>query len=153
MRNDEHARARHLIDCEAVEGLEHEDREWLDRHLKSCASCGAAARATERAIGSVRLTSVTLPLDLAARTQYRVGLRAQEALPRRQTWALWFSVVLSWILGVASAPLVWRGFEWAGRYAGVPPLWLKLVFGLWWALPAGLAAAIWAIENRKIEER
>jgi len=153
MRNDDHARARHLIDCEAVEGLERDDREWLDRHLESCDACSAAALATERAIARLRLAPVTLPLDLAARTQYRVGLRAQEALPRRQTWALWVSVVLSWILGIVSAPLVWRGFEWAGRYAGVPSVWLKLVFGLWWALPAGLAAAIWAMENRKIEEQ
>jgi anti-sigma factor RsiW len=153
MPDNDHSRARHLIDCARVEGIDAAEHEWLDRHLEACATCAARARATDSAIRGVRLNSVTLPVDLAARTQYRVSLRARELPHRQHTLALWIALVLSWILGIASAPLVWRGFEWAGGLIGLPSVWLKLGFGLWWGLPALLAAAIWAIENRKMEEQ
>jgi hypothetical protein len=153
MPNDEHARARRLIDCALVEGLGGSEREWLDGHLQTCGECSALAGDTDRAIRAVRLTTVTLPVDLAARTQYRVSLRARELPQRSHAWTLWTSLGLSWILGIASAPIVWHGFEWVGRFTGVPPVWWKLGFGLWWGLPAALAAAIWAIENGKVEEQ
>jgi hypothetical protein len=153
MSFDDHARAHGLIDTAAVEGIAPADRDWLDRHLDACPACAARARATEGAVRGLRLSPVVVPPDLATRTQYRLALRAQEMPQRRYGWALWISLVLSWILGIASAPMVWRGFEWAGQFAGLPPLGLKLVFGLWWALPAALAAGIWAMDNRKFEER
>jgi hypothetical protein len=153
MRNDEHARARGLIDAAAIEGIPSSDREWLDGHLESCAECSAFARVTDSAAGVVRLTTVALPPDLAARTQYRLRLRMDEAPRVRYRWALGISAGLSWVLGIASAPVVWRGFEWASRLTGLPPVWMKLAFGLWWAVPAALAAAIWTIENRKAEEQ
>jgi hypothetical protein len=153
MRNDEHERAHQLIDRATIEGIEGAEREWLDHHLETCATCAALAGRTDTAIRGLRREPVELPVDLAARTQYRLSLRVRETPARRHAWALWLSFALSWILGIACAPLVWRGFTWAGQFAGISPLWLKLSFGLWWGLPAALAAGIWAIENRKIEER
>ena len=153
MPDDIHARAQHLIEREAVEGLAPAERQWLQQHLEQCELCAGLAGQTERAIHNLRSISVPLPPDLAARTQFRVYLRAQELRPGRRASVLWISVALSWMLGIASAPLVWRGFEWAGRVAGLPTVWLKLTFGLWWGVPAAIAAGIWAMEKRRIGER
>jgi hypothetical protein len=153
MADDEHARAQRLIECEAIEGIGPAEREWLERHLESCELCAGLAGLTRQAIQNLRSISVALPPDLASRTQLRVYLRAQEQRPYRRASALWISFALSWGLGIASAPLVWRGYEWVGRIAGLPTVWLKLTFGLWWGVPAAIAAGIWAIEKRKIEER
>jgi hypothetical protein len=154
MPDDDHARARILISQELVEGIAATERKWLDRHLETCAECAVLEDATGRAIGSLRAVPIPLPPDLAGRTQFRVYLRTREIQRReRSGWVLWGSFALSWVLGIASAPLVWRGFEWAGRLAGLPTVWLKLTFGLWWGVPAAIAAGIWAIEKRRIEER
>jgi hypothetical protein len=153
MPDDVHSRAQQLIECEAVEGIAPPEREWLERHLEECERCSSLVHQTHRAIHSLRSISVPLPPDLASRTQLRVYLRAQELRPYRRASTLWIAFALSWVLGIASAPLVWRGFEWAGRFAGLPTVWLKLTFGLWWGVPAVIAAGIWAIEKRKIEER
>jgi hypothetical protein len=48
----------------------------------------------------------------------------------------------SWIAGAATAPYVWRALEWLGHRAGLPDLVWKMGFGVWWALPAIIAAAI-----------
>jgi len=149
-----HARARSLISRELVEGIEATEREWLERHLETCAECAVLAGATKRAIGSLRAISIPLPPDLAGRTQFRVYLRSREIRSReRSGWLLWGSFGLSWALGIASAPLVWRGFEWLGHLAGVPNLFLKMAFGLWWGVPAAVAAGIWMLEKRRVEER
>ena len=152
MPDNVHARAQRLIAAGPIEGIAPADREWLDRHLETCLECTALARLTDRALRHLRSISVPLPPDLAGRTQFRVYLRAQELRPQRPL-ALWFSFALSWLLGVASAPFVWSGFEKAGHIVGLPSLWLKLAFGLWWGVPAAIAAAIWAIEKKRIEER
>src|SRR5882724_6740517 len=39
-------------------------------------------------------------------------------------------------VGLASAPYVWRLFEWFGERTGVPKLVWELGFGLWWTIPA-----------------
>jgi anti-sigma factor RsiW len=153
MRDDVHSRAQHLIEREAIEGIAPSERESLERHLEHCELCAGLAHQMQRAMHNLRSISVPLPPDLARRTQLRVYLRAQELRPCRRASTLWISFALSWALGIASAPLVWRGFEWAGRIAGLPTVWLKLTFGLWWGVPAAIAAGIWAIEKRRIEER
>jgi anti-sigma factor RsiW len=153
MSDDAHARAKSLIEQEAVEGIAPAEREWLERHLETCEPCATLARLTRQAIQNLRSISVALPSDLVSRTQLRVYLRAQELRPHRRASVLWISFALSWGLGIASAPLVWRGFEWVGRLTGLPTVWLKLTFGLWWGVPAAIAAGIWAIEKRRIEEQ
>jgi len=77
-----------------------------------------------------------------ARTQLRVRLRAQQAgESSRNGLLLWIITAASWLLGVLSAPLVWRGFAWFGGHFGVPRLALEMGFVLWWGIPALLAAA------------
>lgn len=156
MSEDVHARAARLIAQERVEGITGADRDWLDRHLEDCAPCGGLAQDTDWALRSLRSFSVAVPLTLASRTQFRIHMRAREIQEReRRRWSLWISCGLSWALGAASAPHVWRGFEWLGHRSGLPSLVWQTGFVLWWALPALVAAAILLIENsgRTVRER
>lgn len=138
-----HTHARQLIVQERVEDLSTEDREWLSRHLEACAECAGYRASADRALRSFRSVSVQLNPSLASQTQLLVRLRAlemSEQKPRR--WALWVSCALSWILGAASAPFVWRGFEWIGHRASLPNLVWEMGFVLWWAVPALAAAGV-----------
>ncbi|MGH9715137.1 MAG: hypothetical protein ACRD4R_00175 [Candidatus Acidiferrales bacterium] len=141
MTEDLHARARQLIGKERVEGaLPNTDGAWLADHLRDCDACASAAEQTDRALASLRSTSIDLPRNLASRTQLRVRLRADELQERSAgRKLLWAVSGVSWAVGVASAPWVWRGFAWVGEHAGLPrPLW-EVGFVLWWGIPALIA--------------
>ncbi len=152
MINDLHARAGRLIAEERVEGISGGDREWLDQHLAACPDCQRLAQATDGALGSLRAISIPLPPALASRTQLRVYLRANEMRERRSTgWAMWAACGISWAAGIASAPYVWRGFEWLGRHAGLPAMMWKMGVVLWWAVPALLAVAAALLDRSDVE--
>ena len=55
---------------------------------------------------------------------------------------MWIIAVASWLLGLFSAPLVWRGFSWLGAEFRLPKPVLELGFVLWWTVPALIAVAI-----------
>jgi hypothetical protein len=145
-------RARQLIERDTVEGVDAAERAWLDGHLEECAECAEAGRLTAEAVRTVRAASVHLPEDLAFRTRYRVSLRAQELRGPRRGWALWVSLALSWAVGIASAPLVWRFFDWVGQSAGLPPIAATLACGLWWTAPAAIAGTLWILDRKRVEE-
>ena len=148
MTNELHARAEGLIAKERVEGISAAEQEWLDQHLRECVQCAESANATQQALRSLRALSIPLPRELAARTQFRVRLRAQELQAREPRWRLiWAMCGASWVAGAATAPYVWRGLEWIGHRAGLPDLVWKVGFGVWWALPAIVAAAILLMEG------
>jgi hypothetical protein len=148
MTNELHARAEALIAKEFVEGISAAEQEWLRTHLHECARCSESASAAQKALRSLRTMSVPLPRELAARTQFRVRLRAQELQVREPRWRLiWAMCGASWVGGAATAPYVWRGLEWIGHRAGLPDLVWKMGFGVWWALPAIVAAAILLMEG------
>ena len=70
----------------------------------------------------------------------RVRLRAQQAAQASDSnLALWIISAASWLLGVFSAPLVWRGLAWVGTRLNLPKPVLELGFVLWWAIPALIA--------------
>ena len=100
-------------------------------------------------VAIARRAEFSAPRGLAARTQFRVRLRAQEMRSVRQPrWRLVYMMCgASWVAGAATAPYVWRGLEWFGHRAGVPDLVWKMGFGVWWALPAIIAAAILFAES------
>jgi hypothetical protein len=138
MTEDAHARARRLIDEERVEGaISNADGAWLANHLRDCNACNRVAERTDQALASLRSASIDLPRNLAGRTQLRVRLRADELQERNASHKLlWVVSGVSWALGVASAPWVWRGFAWVGQHSGLPkPVW-EIGFVLWWAIPA-----------------
>jgi len=147
MSQELHARAQQLIAQERIEGISAADQQWLRQHLAECASCAARAGATEQALRSLRGLSIALPSGLAARTQFRVRLRAQQLRAEPRWRMVWAACGISWAFGAATAPYVWRGLEWAGHRIGVPNIIWELGFGLWWALPAVVVAVILLMEN------
>jgi len=137
MSENTHARALQLIAQACVEGLPESDTTWLRSHLEHCEFCADHARQTDRALRSLRAAAIPLPDGLASRTQFRVRLRAQELREREpKRRALWLACAVSWAFGIASAPYVWRLFQWFGERTGVPKLVWELGFGLWWTIPA-----------------
>jgi len=140
VNEDLHQRAQRLQAESLVEGIAATDQAWLGQHLRECADCAREAAATQEALQALRGVPVAVPRDLVARTQLRVRLRAQEAgESSRGNMLLWIITGASWLLGVLSAPLVWRGFAWVGGQFGVPKLVLEMGFVLWWTVPALLA--------------
>jgi len=145
-----HERARQLISQERIEGISASENTWLAAHLRGCENCANFVRQTSAALRSLQTIPIALPTGLAERTQFRVGLRAQQLRqhePRRR--ALWIAAGISWATGVASAPYVWRLFAWLGEQAGIPKLVWEMGFGLWWAVPALIAAVVLLSEHEK----
>ena len=146
MNEDVHKKAEGLIAAARVEGISPAEREWLDAHLASCARCAAFAESLSRAVNALRSVSVSPRPELVEATRLRVRLRARELREERfRMRALWISCALSWILGAASAPLLWRGFEWAGRRLDLPNLVWQAAFALWWFVAAAIVggAFVW----------
>jgi hypothetical protein len=153
--NNVHDRALQLIAQARVEGIAEADSNWLRAHLEECEFCSDQARHTDRALRLMRTAAIPLPQGLASRTQFRVRLRAQELREREpKRRALWLACAVSWALGIASAPYVWRLFAWFGERTGVPKLVWELGFGLWWTIPALFFAFVMLMEKmRHGEER
>ena len=156
MSEEIHQRALQLIDKMRVEGLTAAEREELEAHLDICAHCGKRARETELALRAFRAAAPRFDGSLLQRTQTQVRVRAREiAENAARLRALWISCTLSWVLGVVSAPLMWRGFEWIGhRLALSRVVWIT-GFALAWVAPAGVAAAIiaWRQAERVVGSR
>ena len=150
MSENPHAPFLQLIAKARVEGLSSSEHGQLSAHLQDCTFCSEHARQTDRALRSLRTAAIPLPAGLAERTQFRVRLRAQELREREpKRRLLWTICGMSWALGVATAPYVWQAFEWIGQRFGAPKLVWELGFGLWWTIPALVAAAVILLENAK----
>ncbi len=155
MNENLHPRAEKLIAQEHVEGISPSERDWLAAHIRECSACAQVAQQTNNALRGLRGMPIPLPRGLAARTQFRVQLRAQELREREpKRRMLWIMCAMSWGLGIATAPYVWQAIEWIGQRTAAPLLVLEFGFGLWWAIPALFAAAIVVFENvRQANER
>jgi len=152
MNENLHIRATQLISQRRVEGISSEEQTWLAAHLAACELCSAVQAQTAEALGAFRSMNIELPKNLAARTQLRVRLRAEE-LPAQNTGrALLLAIAaVSWVLGLASAPLVWRGFAWLGGEFNLPdPVWQAGVV-LWWLVPGVVAVGAVILQKRKVE--
>jgi len=148
-----HTRALQLVAKARVEGLAQSEGEWLRTHLQECEFCNEHAQQTDRAVRSLRTAPISLPADLASRTQFRVRLRAMELREREpKRRMLWLACAVSWVFGIASAPYVWRLFEWFGHRAGVPKLVWEIGFGLWWTIPAAFAVIVMLLESARQSE-
>jgi len=135
-----HSRAQQLIAQQRIEGISAEDQAWLFAHLAECEACSALQSQTAQALSAFRSMNIELPKNLAARTQLRVRMRAEE-LPAHNPGRLllWAIAGVSWMLGLASAPLVWRGFEWLGGELGLPRIVWQIGVALWWLVPGVVA--------------
>jgi len=141
--NDLHQRANELLSRRLVEPLSREDDRWLAAHLAQCESCAAADAQTAGALSALRSMHISVPRNLAGRTQLRVRMRAAELREHGPANRLiWAVAVMSWIFGLATAPFVWRGFAWVGGELHLPKLvWMAGVV-LWWVVPALVATGI-----------
>ncbi len=145
-----HERARHLIDVLHVEGIAAPERQWLEAHLSECEVCQVRVSANEQVLQALSSNTVMITPGLVSTTQARVRLRARELRENQvRMRALWISCALSWALGVASAPLVWRAFHWIGLHAGLPKMIWETAFALWWLLPAGAVAVLIVWNQRR----
>ena len=151
MTHGVHERASQLLAQRRIEPLPGDDEQWLAAHLAECEACAAVDTCLSEALSRLRTMQISVPRNLASRAQLRVRLRAEELREHGPASRLiWAVAAMSWILGLATAPLVWRGFEWVGAHTGAPKLILQFGFVLWWGLPALLAAGIvlWQRERR-----
>ncbi len=143
MNSDLHARAQKLIAQQHIESVSPDDERWLNTHLAECKSCAAEQRQLRDSLSAVRTMHLDLPSNLASRTQFRVRMRAEELREKEPAKKLiWAIAAVSWVLGLATAPVVWRGVEWLGQTTGAPKLILQAGFVLWWSVPPLIAA--WA---------
>ncbi len=143
MNGDLHERARRLIDKERVEGLAAPERRLLEEHLAACEACAGRAAATDTALRALRTMPVSVPRGLATSAQLIVRRRAEELrVQHTRNVALAVSCTLSWVVGVASAPLVWRACAWLGREFDLPRVVWVLGFGFWWLVPAAAAGGV-----------
>lgn len=143
MNENPHVRAQWLLAESAIQGLDAAGEAWLHEHLAGCADCAREAGTARELLDALRSVPVSVPGDLAARTRIRVRLRAQEfsKAANGSLW-LWLVTAASWVLGVFSAPLVWKVFSWMGNSFGVPKLALEMGFVLWWTVPALIAVGV-----------
>lgn len=143
MRSAPHIRANELLMRRRIGSLSREDEQWLSAHLAECDSCTVADARTGEALSALRATQINVPRNLANRTQLRVRLRAEELREHGPANRLiWAVAVMSWIFGLATAPLVWRGFAWLGGELHLPTVVWATGVVLWWAVPALVATGI-----------
>jgi anti-sigma factor RsiW len=156
MNDLDHERAERLVLEARVEAgaLSPSDRRWLEAHLEGCERCAALAQSTASAIEQLRAVSVAVDPELVARTRLLVKFRTRE-LERRHSWLLpvWILCAMSWVIGILTAPLVWRGFEWVGHRAGLPALVWEGGFVLWWAVPALAVLLLLGVGGRQAASR
>lgn len=147
-----HERARQLMDRELVEGLEIEERRWLENHLGACEACAARWASTGAALAALKSISIPVPHGLAASTSLRVRENAVRLSSRRaRNIALIAGCAVSWAAGVASAPLVWRISEWVGTTLSLPRIIWETGFFCWWLVPAAAAGLIIFWVNARAE--
>lgn len=138
-----HERARGLIDQDRIEGLAQDERFWLEEHLSWCEACTTRVAQTEASLQALKSVSVGLPRGLAASTSLRVRAEAARFKQRRsRNVALIVGCAISWVAGAASAPLVWRLFEWMGTTFDLPRIVWQLGFLSWWLVPAASAGLV-----------
>lgn len=150
--DDPHERARLLIDMERVEGLTVADQRWLEDHLAGCVTCASRASATGATLRALRTISVSVPRDLAASAQFVVRRRAEELRAQhRRNVALAIGCTLSWVIGVASAPLVWKVCAWLGATLDLPRVVWVMGFVTWWFVPMAVMGLVILWQRRRWE--
>ena len=143
MNPETHERARRLIDARHVEGISAQEREWLESHLADCPACEARTRSTERTLQVLRSNSVGVAPSVVSATQARVRQRAMELRENQMRMrTLWISCGLSWVLGTATAPLLWEAMAWLGRHFELSPAVWITGFAMCWIAPATLVGGL-----------
>jgi anti-sigma factor RsiW len=143
MNPETHERAHRLIDARQVEGINAQERQWLESHLAECPACEARVRATERALQVLRSNSIAVTPSLVSATQASVRQRALELRENQMRMrTLWISCGLSWVLGTVTAPLLWEAMAWLGHHFELSPaIWIT-GFAMCWIAPATVVGGL-----------
>ena len=148
----DHEKAKHLILAGRVEGISADDQSWLDSHMASCRPCLAFAESIQDSITGLRTARVPVNAAVIDQTRLRVRARAMEMQRHaEQLRALWMSCVLSWVLGVVSAPLLWMSLKWLDRYLSLPQEMTYVAFPLVWMVPAAFVGAVFVWRRAQAE--
>jgi predicted anti-sigma-YlaC factor YlaD len=149
MTNDLHVRAKNLIAQGCIEHVSSDDQRWLEAHLAECESCANEQRQLRESLSALRTMHIELPRNLTSRTQMRVRIRAEELREHGPANRLiWAVALISWVFGLATAPFVWRGFEWLGGELHLPKLVWAAGVVLWWIVPGLVAAGMVVLQKR-----
>lgn len=140
--SDAHEQARELIALGAKEVPEAQ-QSWLQAHLAECAECGDYAAAAESVVRALRSVPLAAGAQLVRTTQMRVRARAQQ-LQQRQERLIFVasSCALVAISAALTTPLIWRGFEYLGRWTQLPSLVWQVGFVLFWIAPTVAASLL-----------
>jgi hypothetical protein len=130
MNSDSHERARLMIALAGAEELSHvelsrAEQSWLSAHLESCLPCREFAENSRETIRSLRGIPITASARLVSTTQMRVRERAEE-LQRQQErfWVVCACCAAVTLCSAITMAVLWHGFEWMGREAGISaPVW------------------------------
>jgi hypothetical protein len=84
-----------------------------------------------------------VPRDLASSARLIVRRRAEEMRAQHtRNVALAIGCTLSWVIGVASAPLVWKVCAWLGATFDLPRVVWVLGFVTWWFVPLSVMGLV-----------
>jgi len=148
MNPQSHERARALLRTARVEGLSSGDSQWLNGHLADCAECSAEASSLAVAIDSLRLLSVSAPVDIVCRTRLAVQQLADQRPPNRERTAfLCVAATMASMWAILTTPFTWSAFAWLGRMLRVSDVIWQMGFLIWWFFPVTVLAAVMAWHN------
>jgi predicted anti-sigma-YlaC factor YlaD len=140
--NDAHGQARELIALGAKE-MPESQQSWLQSHLAECGACRDYAAAAEGVVRALRSVPLAAHSRLVQTTQMRVRARAQQLQQRQER--LVFVAASCALVAVSAAlttPLIWRGFEYLGRWTQLPSLVWQVGFVLFWIAPTVAASLL-----------
>jgi anti-sigma factor RsiW len=155
VKSELHARAKKLIVADRVEGISADERDWLDRHLANCDECSTEASRLSAAIQTFRAVPMTASPDLVRRTSAMVLQRTrQKHTAGRESVPLWIATATSAASMASTAPFIWSGLAWIGRFSHTPEIVWQTGFLLWWFMPATIlaAAAAWRRRAKQQDE-
>jgi predicted anti-sigma-YlaC factor YlaD len=140
MTRNAHQAARELIAL--GESLSDTQQVWLRTHVNECEVCRQYAERAEQLVRGLHSVPMAADSRLVQATQMRVRMRARELQMRRERFVfVALSCALVAISSALTTMLIWRGFEWVGRWSQMPnPIW-QVGFALFWIAPT-LAAAL-----------
>lgn len=137
MNGHEHERAMELIFRRDVEGISHDEGQWLESHSAACQDCAGFALAMTDTAQALRSFPVMASSSLVETTKARVHARAEQL---REREARRFLVAISFAMGVVistlSAYAWWRIGGWMVERFSLPSVIVGPGLVLFWLLPA-----------------